>query len=109
MNRFPRSPSTATCELDTEPEIRRVDGGLYARKYLELGIAPRYGAKRLNLGIPVKRFELASIRSVFQVLPEHRLCGIQATVDDGRHQAFVRRRRLLERLVAAFPLHRPAP
>ena len=41
-------------ELDTKPGIGQVDGGLHAGKYLELGIAPKYGAKRLNIGVPVK-------------------------------------------------------
>ena len=27
--------------------------------------------------------------SIFQVLAEHRLCGIQATINDGHEQAFV--------------------
>jgi hypothetical protein len=41
-------------ELDTQPGIGQLDGGLHAGKYLELGIAPKYGAKRLNIGVPVK-------------------------------------------------------
>ena len=41
-------------ELDTQPGIGQLDGGLHAGKYLELGIAPTYGAKRLNIGVPVK-------------------------------------------------------
>ena len=41
-------------ELDTKPGIGQLDGGLHAVKYLELGIAPTYGATRLNISVPVK-------------------------------------------------------
>src|SRR5450759_4497534 len=46
----------------------------------------------------------ARVLSVFEILAEHRLRGIDAAVDDGGEQSLVRRRRLRQRRVAAFPL-----
>jgi hypothetical protein len=40
-------------ELDTEPGVGQVDGGLHAGRHLQLGIAPRYGIKRMSIALPV--------------------------------------------------------
>ena len=41
-------------ELDTQPGMGQLDGGLHAGRYLELGIAPGYAARHVSLSIPVK-------------------------------------------------------
>src|SRR5579864_9291531 len=50
----------------------------------------------------------AWLPSILQVLPEHRLRGIDPAIDDGSQQAFVRSYRFRERWVSALPLHRSA-
>ena len=39
-------------ELDTKPGVGQVDGGLHAGKYLELGMAPGYTARRASIAFP---------------------------------------------------------
>jgi hypothetical protein len=41
-------------ELDTEPGIGQLDGGLHAGRYLELGVSPGYTGRRASIAIPVK-------------------------------------------------------
>lgn len=41
-------------ELGTKPGVGQVDGGLNAGKYLELGVAPTYAARRAKVAFPVK-------------------------------------------------------
>jgi hypothetical protein len=41
-------------EVDTDPGVGQVDGGLEAGRYLEIGVAPGYAAPRLSVSVPVK-------------------------------------------------------
>jgi hypothetical protein len=48
-------------EIDTDPGVGQVDGGLEAGRYLEIGVAPGYAASRASLSVPVKvGFSLAN-------------------------------------------------
>lgn len=46
--------SLVVFELDTKPGVGQVDGGFKAGKYLELGMAPGYTARRAGIAFPVK-------------------------------------------------------
>jgi hypothetical protein len=41
-------------EIDTQPGVGQLDGGLDAGRYLELGATPGYAVKRARLDVPVK-------------------------------------------------------
>jgi hypothetical protein len=41
-------------EVDADPGVGQMDGGLHAGRYLEVGATPGYSSKRISFGVPIK-------------------------------------------------------